>query len=122
MIFLDLLRRLEISVNNSFGFDTMQVFHTSCTLQSPAHDMGSCVDGCWLHSFCPVKYYNIKQQSNYFKIYLLQESLIAWLILKELRYVLVHLEKFSLTVSSLLFEICVNLLHHYFFLYALLSL
>lgn len=41
----NILRRLEIPVNESLWLHAMEVGHTLGTLETPAHGMGSCVRG-----------------------------------------------------------------------------
>lgn len=41
----DILRRLEIPVNESLWLHAMEVGHTLGTLETPAHGVGSCVRG-----------------------------------------------------------------------------
>ena len=52
-------------MNDSFGLDTMQIFHTSGTLQSPAHYMGCCVNRLRPRSVCPMKYCDKVGNNNY---------------------------------------------------------
>lgn len=57
----DILRRLEVPVNESLWFHAVEIGHTLGTLKTPAHGMGSCVIREGLSS---VKHWGTKEHSQ----------------------------------------------------------